>query len=516
MHTVPRLRLPVWPGTRNTSHAIGRTGLATLLACALSATALPGTAAGAPTDRPTATPEELGFDSARLAEVLAVMPEAFPGIHSLVAARGGAVFVEANFYPYDGIAPHGLESVAKAVTATLAGMAADAGLLSLDSPVLSFFPDREIANLDERKEALTVADLADMTTGYDCRPLDDMRASDDWVQFVLDMPMKAGPGTIYEYCNPASHLLSAVITAATGASASELATDGLFGPLGIGDVVWPADPQGVTHGWASLMLTPADAAAFGQLWLDGGQWDGQQILPSWLPGALTAPDATSPDGTGYALGWTVVQSDGVGPIVSARGGGGQYIVLIPALDVVVGTTGSGTYGPGDLIGALATALADPVAPLPPSPDGEAMLADTIEQLAAGPPPATDVASPATATAVSGVAYQLEPNPLGLEGLMLEFADGPEAQLTLLFADTPEPIVLPVGLDGRYRFVPGELGHPLGLRGTWQDERTFVLEYDTISNVTAVTLVLAPSTEGLRAEALDRTNGEVFEIAGRAT
>ena len=100
--------------------------------------------------------------------------------------------------------------------------------------------------------------------------------------------------------------------------------------------------------------------------------------------------------------------------------------------------------------------------------------------------------------------------------MLEFADGPEAQLTLLFADTPEPIVLPVGLDGRYRFVPGELGHPLGLRGTWQDERTFVLEYDTISNVTAVTLVLAPSTEGLRAEALDRTNGEVFEIAGRAT
>ncbi|HVL24905.1 MAG TPA: serine hydrolase domain-containing protein, partial [Thermomicrobiales bacterium] len=124
----------------------------------------------------------------------------------------GEAFLGASFYPYDGTTPHDLASVTKSVTTTLIGIAIDQGALALDEPLLSFFPDRTIANVDARKKALTVGDLASMQTGLDCvwQPdeptLAAMEASPDPVQFTLDLPMVAEPGTTWEYCSPGMHL----------------------------------------------------------------------------------------------------------------------------------------------------------------------------------------------------------------------------------------------------------------------------------------------------------------------
>jgi CubicO group peptidase (beta-lactamase class C family) len=245
---------------------MSRAAIALLVLLGLVLPSVPRIAA-APTDGwPTTTPEEQGLDSAKLADALLAMQQKVPDIHSFLLIRDGKVVVDASFYPYDGSTPHDLASVTKSVMTTLIGIAADQGKLRLDQPVLSFLPDRTIANRDSRKERITVAQLASMTSGFDCVGEPDeptlaaMQASDDWVQFTLDLPMVAEPGSRWEYCSPGMHLLSAILTKATGMTALDFAWANLFGPLAMREVIWPADPQGITHGWGDLHLHPRDAA----------------------------------------------------------------------------------------------------------------------------------------------------------------------------------------------------------------------------------------------------------------
>ena len=116
-----------------------------------------------------------------------------------------------------------------------------------------------------------------------------MTRSPDWQQFVLDQPMATAPGTRFYYSSGNSHLLSAILSKVTGRSALDYAREKLFGPLGIDDVQWQADPQGVTVGGAGLYLQPRDMAKIGYLWLRGGVWEGKQILPAaWIEGVRKA------------------------------------------------------------------------------------------------------------------------------------------------------------------------------------------------------------------------------------
>ena len=116
-----------------------------------------------------------------------------------------------------------------------------------------------------------------------------MERSPDWQQFVLDRPMAAAPGTLFYYDSGNSHLLSAILSKVTGKSALDYARETLFGPLGIEDVLWRGDPQGISGGGAGLYLHPRDMAKIGYLWLRGGVWEGKQILPaSWIEGVRQA------------------------------------------------------------------------------------------------------------------------------------------------------------------------------------------------------------------------------------
>lgn len=138
---------------------------------------------------------------------------------------------------------HDVASVTKSITTTLIGIAVNQGRLRLDQPVLSFFSDRPIANRDARKERFTVRHLLTMSSGIDCTTerdeatLREMWTAADWVQFVLDRPMRWGPGTQFVYCSPGSPLLSAILRRATGRTALEFARQNLFEPLGITNVI---------------------------------------------------------------------------------------------------------------------------------------------------------------------------------------------------------------------------------------------------------------------------------------
>ncbi len=257
------------------------------------------------------TPEGQGFDSAKLANALLTIREKNIRVHSLLLIRNGYAFVDATFYPYDGTTVHDVASVTKSVMTTLIGIAADQGKLQLDQPMVSFFPDRLIANRDGRKERITVRHLTNMSSGLDCTrerdeaTLKEMLTAADWVQFVLDRPVRWEPGTQFVYCSPGSHLLSAVLQQATRMTALEFARQNLFEPLGIRDVIWPADPQGVTRGWGDIRLLPSDMAKIGFLWRNLGAWDGKQIVSrEWVVNSVKPLISTGED-EHYGYGWWV-------------------------------------------------------------------------------------------------------------------------------------------------------------------------------------------------------------------
>jgi CubicO group peptidase (beta-lactamase class C family) len=137
-----------------------------------------------------------------------------------------------------------------------------------------------------------------------------MQASPDWVQFTLDRPMIDEPGSRFVYCSPGMHLLSAILQQATKMTALDFARQSLFEPLGIRDVVWPADPQGVTHGWGDLYLHPHDMAKLGYLWLNHGQWEGRQIVSrAWVEDSVKVQMRTGGDDD-YGYGWWVTGKEG--------------------------------------------------------------------------------------------------------------------------------------------------------------------------------------------------------------
>lgn len=430
----------------------------------------------------TVPPEEQGIDSSKLADALLTMREEGVNIHSLMIVRNGSVFLDAYFYPYDGKTVHDLASVSKSIMTTLIGIAAEQGKLSLDDPMLSFFPDYTPANVDAAKEAITVRHLASMASGIDCTAeqdeltLQQMKQAPDWVQFVLDRPVRWEPGSHFVYCSPAIHLLSPILEQATGMKALDFAQQYLFGPLGIQDVLWLTDPQGHNRGSEGVYLHPHDMAKLGYLWLNGGVWEGKQIVPAqWVHDAVQEIMPTGGE-TDYGYGWWVeTESDGY----SANGRGGQHIAMSPAPGFIVVTTGGG-FKLSDIDPLLLPAIGDLEHPLPPNPDGVARLAEAVAAVAQPPQPQAVAPLPALAQEISGKTYVFPPNVREIESMRLDFDEADTATLTIGLTGR-DLQTWPVGLDGMYRLSPGEQGLPLGTRGHWEDDETFLFEYNNIGN-----------------------------------
>jgi CubicO group peptidase (beta-lactamase class C family) len=445
----------------------------------------------------TAAPETHGFDSAITAHGLRAIRQDGTRVHSLMVVSEGELILDAYFYPYDGSTLHDQASVTKSVMTTLIGIAADQGKLDLDAPMLSFFPGRAIANLDTRKERITVRHLLSNTAGMECIHHPDeptnraMHASPDWIQFTLDLPMVAEPGTTFAYCSPGMHLLSAILQEATGMTTLEFARANLFGPLGIQDVQWPPDPQGITNGHGELYLYPRDAAKLGFLWLHGGEWDGQQIVShEWVRAASQSQIATGADySEDYGYGMWVARPDEEPHYFAADGRGGQRVVIVPSMNLIIVTTGGG-FAFDNAVKYLVEALGEGN----PLPDNAAGVADLEKALAEVvlPPVAQPVPPlPEIARAISGHTYIFDDNPYRLASLHMEFDQSAEARLHMTYYGDMADRAGTVGLDGRYRFSEASDGPAekflVGLRGAWSDTQTFVLDYNQVASPNAMML-----------------------------
>ncbi len=427
----------------------------------------------------TRSPEEMGFDSRKLADVLLALQDEESTIDSLLIIHDGYLVLDAYFAPYDGTFPHDLASVTKSVMTTLIGIAADQGYINLDQPVISYFPDRIISNLDTRKEHMTVRHLVMSNTGMesgcmegDEETLAEMRSHPDWVQAALDRPMVSEPGTEFCYDSPGFHLLSAILQETTGMTAFDFALLNLFEPLGIHQVIWETDLQGHTRGWGDLHLLPVDAAKLGYLWLHQGNWDGQQVAPKdWVLSSVKAHSRDGEDEYGYGFGWWVSP---VGYYASGRGG--QNIRVFASLDTLVVTTG-GDFDFPEIEPFLTPILLKLINSRPADPAGQAALASALATIQQDDEVLTALPSPGLLVLVSAATYQCEDNLAGIESLHIDFTD--PAQASLSFRISGVDIDWLIGLDGTYRFTP----EGMAVRGGWEDEQTFKFIVFDVGNLT---------------------------------
>jgi len=299
----------------------------------------------------TSIPENQGMNSTKLQELYVYTRDQNLPLDSVIVVRNGYIVYEDYPNPdvYGENDIHILYSVTKSFTSALIGIAIQEGYIEdvLDT-VVSYFPNITIANLDAWKQAMTVEHLLNMMAGMEwdewtysySDPRNDytqMIYSGDCVQFVLDRPMAVAPGKLWRYNTGASHLLGAIIRQTTGKTPLQYAHEVLFTPLGITNVAWTPDPQGLNYAGHGLHLKPRDMAKFGFLYLHNGTWDGQQIVPEAWVTQSREPLIHLWDGTGYGYRWWKNLNLGT---FEARGLNNQLIIVHPNNDLVIVFTAS--------------------------------------------------------------------------------------------------------------------------------------------------------------------------------
>ncbi|MBN1967159.1 MAG: serine hydrolase [Anaerolineae bacterium] len=295
-------------------------------------------------------PDDQGLDAARLAQALDHLAAHMPHLDGAVIVRHGYLVAERYRGEAGPETLHNVKSVTKSVLSALIGIALQTGdLAGLDDTLGDVWPAYFTSASDSRKRAIRVRDLLTMRSGLQWAEYGpttvQMTASKDWVRFVLDQPVAHEPGQVFNYSTGDTQLLSGILHTITGMTALEYADLYLFGPLGITRRTWPADPQGITIGGAELALSARDMAKFGYLVLNGGRWNGDAILPeAWVQESTTPHvqvDPPRPDGCpslAYGYLWWLRPQAGHRSAL-AVGFGGQYIYVVPDLDLVIALTG---------------------------------------------------------------------------------------------------------------------------------------------------------------------------------
>jgi CubicO group peptidase (beta-lactamase class C family) len=246
--------------------------------------------------------------------------------------RDGRPVLERYYHGSDASQPYVLHSITKSVVSALVGIALEEGLLrSLDQrlpELLGPLPSR----IDPRVRTITLRQLLTMTAGWGGEAV----SGDHVVRAVLRRPLARAPGSGWQYDSGSSHLVSAILTRATGRDTASYAQEKLFHPLGIQPYQWSADPQGISSGSSGLVLRPRELALFGELFRSGGRWGERQLVPeAWVRESTSAHVRTDDPDVGYGYLWWTGDATHT---YAALGYGGQAVVVAPRERAVVAVT----------------------------------------------------------------------------------------------------------------------------------------------------------------------------------
>lgn len=282
-----------------------------------------------------AEPEEQGMDKAVLEEGARSLSKT--SALSFIVIRNGKIVYEKY---YDVKNANNVYSVTKSFMSALIGIAVREGYIgSENDTVEKYLPEYFKSLSDPRWKQITIKHLLTMTPGF-LEDLNRWTSTDDWVQATFALPLEYDPGTRFQYANSASHLLSVILTRATGMSTRDFADKYLFGPLGIKCLGWGVDPSGFYTGYANLYITPYDLAKFGWLYYNQGKWGNTQVVPrEWaIKSTEVQYDFNKEQDSGYENGygykWWISSALGYHSF-SALGYGGQSITVFPDLGIVV-------------------------------------------------------------------------------------------------------------------------------------------------------------------------------------
>jgi CubicO group peptidase (beta-lactamase class C family) len=300
-------------------------------------------------------PEDLGLDANLLERASAYIATAPLRITGFVVVSQGRPVTE-HYYLGSSVAERSDRwSITKSVTSVLVGIALARGdIESLEQPMTAYLEDSLPSRTSRQINRIRLRHLLTMTAGFagDVRGGFDYTFQDDWVSALLNRELVSDPGTRWAYDSGSSHLISAVITKATGMAAAQFASTHLFPRLGIdGRVPWPSDPKGVSTGGWGIQLTAREMAKLGYLLLCAGRWNGRQVMPAEYASKSTA-DAVATRGSdadgygyrwpGYGYYWWRYPGHGSEAGFAALGYGGQLILVWPNKDAVCVVTTSGS------------------------------------------------------------------------------------------------------------------------------------------------------------------------------
>ena len=289
------------------------------------------------------SPQQHGMKDDLLTQAHELIQRDLPNVYSLLAIRNAMIVFEKYYQGHDVSSLFDIRSATKSFISVLIGIAIKEKFISnLEQKVLSYFPEYDVTNRDPRKAAITIRDLLMMKSGLNWDEEGDfaeLYSRKNWIQYIFNVPMATDPGAVFDYNSGVSHILAELIHRSTGITALEFAQQRLFSPLGIGNHQWDTDPMGIPQGYAGLSLTARDLAKFGLLYAQHGMWNDKQIVtPQYARDSTTAWSSGGfPEEAEYGYHWWVLPSE-AHPAYFAAGYGGQYLWIVPDLDLIVVTT----------------------------------------------------------------------------------------------------------------------------------------------------------------------------------
>jgi CubicO group peptidase (beta-lactamase class C family) len=453
---------------------------------------------------PRSTPEAQGISSSAILAFVEAANEPDNAMQSFMLVRHGQVVAEGWWSPYAAEVPHKMFSLSKSFTSTAVGLAIAEGKLSLDDPVLSFFPEDAPTNPSPYLKAMRVRDLLIMSSGQNSNTVaqlgevmkNSIHSDERITKAFLAAPVECKPGTLFIYNTPGSYMLSAIVQKVTGETVFDFLRPRLFEPLGIENPTWDASPQGISLGGLGLNIRTEDIARFGQLYLQKGNWNGKQLLPaSWVEMATarqtsngSEPTSDWDQGYGYQF-WRCRHG-----LYRGDGAFGQFCIVMPEQDAVVAIT-SGTKNMQAIMNLVWDKLlpAMQAAPLPANAESDQELERMLTGLTLHRP--QGAATSPMAAQVSGRTYLFPTNAQNIDAVTFDFK-GPDATLVVRSLGQEYRIACGTGAwkKGRTAFVAGAdwriaeaAEQPVAASGAWITDDTYTVKLAYYETPLAVTL-----------------------------
>ncbi|WP_270180954.1 serine hydrolase domain-containing protein [Alkalihalobacillus sp. CinArs1] len=302
----------------------------------------------------TTSAESVGMDSSKLVEMFEHVDSENIPMEGFLVIRNGYIVAENYGGEFDQDKPHPIYSVTKSLTSALTGVAIQKGALnSVEEKVMTYIPKENIESMNPHKENVTIKHFLTMSSGldfteqtqkgfYESETWEAFMKGNDPAIYILNRPLRENIDE-WNYSTGDARVVSRVLQEATGKPLSDFAEESLFEPLGIENVEWPTDRSGTSFGGTGVLMTPRDMARLGYLYLNDGEWEGEQLFPKgWVEESTKAHVSTGGnfDGDDYGYYFWLKEVNGHDTF---RGMGlyGQYLVMVPDLNLLVVQTSSG-------------------------------------------------------------------------------------------------------------------------------------------------------------------------------